>query len=438
VPDEPKQIQYPTPWQRKAIWSALTALSVVAIGGVACFLIYLLAKVLGYFQPILIPFAVAGVLAYLLEPVVARMCRWGIPRTRAVALVFLAVLVAVTGIFFWVVPEVSSQSINFARNVPDITRRVKTKAVKFVEYVREKYHIKLLPDTKPGTDGAVTSGTTAAAPGPALDAGDPASSEELAPGEELLPGTAPKQEMTLDEFLSGSWIAQALPTMMKKTWDFIQSSVGGFLGVFGFLLSMIIVPLYLFYFLANGDHIAKEWGGYLPIRESAFKDEVVSALNEINGYIISFFRGQLIVAMINGLLTGIGLFIMGLNFALLIGLMIMVLNLVPYIGIILCWFPAVVIALVQYPGEWFQPLVVTLIFIGVQQIDGWFISPKIVGDSVGLHPMTVIMSVFVWSLLMGGLLGAILAIPLTATLKVLLKRYVWQPRMEPQTAAESP
>jgi predicted PurR-regulated permease PerM len=65
----------------------------------------------------------------------------------------------------------------------------------------------------------------------------------------------------------------------------------------------------------------------------------------------------------------------------------------------------------------------------VQQIDGLFITPKIVGDSVGLHPMTVMASVFVWSLLLGGLLGAILAVPMTATVKVLLRRYIWERRL---------
>jgi predicted PurR-regulated permease PerM len=282
----------------------------------------------------------------------------------------------------------------------------------------------------PGTPA--TSGTAGAA-----EKSTAQDKTAAAADDKKMPDAAAKRELTFDEFLSGSWVAQALPAMLKKTWDFVQSSVGGFLGVFGFLLSMIIVPLYLFYFLANGDLIARDWGGYLPIRQSAFKDEVVSALNEINGYIISFFRGQLIVAIINGALTGAGLLVMGLNFALLIGLLIMVLNLVPYIGILLCWFPAVAIALVQY-GDWFHPLIVTLIFISVQQIDGLFISPKVVGDSVGLHPMTVIMSVFVWSLLMGGLLGAILAIPLTATLKVLLNRYVWQPRMAARAGAGAP
>jgi predicted PurR-regulated permease PerM len=98
-----------------------------------------------------------------------------------------------------------------------------------------------------------------------------------------------------------------------------------------------------------------------------------------------------------------------------------------------CWIPAVIIASVQggswlIPADaawWVFPVVVTSIFAVVQQVDGLFITPKIVGERVGLHPVTVIFSVFLWSLLLGGLLGAILAVPLSATAKVILKRYVW-------------
>jgi predicted PurR-regulated permease PerM len=76
-------------------------------------------------------------------------------------------------------------------------------------------------------------------------------------------------------------------------------------------------------------------------------------------------------------------------------------------------------------GDWWHPFWVTMIFIAANQFEGFFISPKIVGESVGLHPFTVIISVLVWSVVLGGLLGALLAVPLTATLKVLLKRYFW-------------
>jgi predicted PurR-regulated permease PerM len=226
-----------------------------------------------------------------------------------------------------------------------------------------------------------------------------------------------------------------LPGLLKSTGRVITSSVGGFLGIFGFIVSLVIVPVYLYYFLIESRNISRSWGNYLPIRASLFKDEVVAALEEINGYLIAFFRGQLVVSLINGTATGICLMVVGLDFGLLIGLMLCVLGLIPYLGITMCWIPAVIIASVQDGGTWIPtnhwwifPLVVSLIFLGVQQVDGLFITPRIVGESVGLHPMTVIFSVFVWSLLMGGLLGAILAVPMTATLKVLLKRYIWERR----------
>ena len=101
---------------------------------------------------------------------------------------------------------------------------------------------------------------------------------------------------------------------------------------------------------------------------------------------------------------------------------------IPYLGIVICWIPAVLIAAAQW-GDWWHPFWVTIIFIVVQNLEGMFYAPRIVGNSVGLHPMTVIVSIFIWGLLIGGLLGPLLAIPLTATIKVLLARYVWGRRL---------
>jgi predicted PurR-regulated permease PerM len=219
-----------------------------------------------------------------------------------------------------------------------------------------------------------------------------------------------------------------------------RESLGGVFGVVGFLISLIIVPIYLFYFLIEAPSIASNWSDYLTLRASAFKDEVVSVLNEINGYLIAFFRGQLVVSLINGAIIGIGLAVVRLEFGLLIGVALCFLGIIPYLGITTCWVLSVILASVQggswVPDHpfWLFPLVVSGIFIVVQNLDGLFVTPRIVGESVGLHPLTVIVSVFVWSLLMGGLLGAILAVPMTATLKVLLRRYVWERRFRPPGA----
>ena len=228
-------------------------------------------------------------------------------------------------------------------------------------------------------------------------------------------------------------LQRQLPYLSEKIWALVKQSIGGFLGVTGFLLSLVMVPIYLFFLLKESPAIERRWREYLPLRNSPLKDEVAAVLLQINSYIIAYFRGQLLVCLIDGLLIGAILFLFGLNFAPLIGALVVVLTMIPYIGIILCWIPAVLIAAAQW-GDWAHPLLITGVFVGVQYFESIFIAPKIVGDSVGLHPMTVIVSIFIWGLLIGGLLGPILAVPLTATAKVLLARYVWGPRLRERVA----
>ena len=435
--------EFPTPWQKKTIWTALTALSMVGIGTISVGLIWIISNVIGFLQPILIPFAVAGVMAYLLDPVVSRIVRWGTSRQRAVISVFAIVTLAFGGIMVWIIPAIWTQTANLVQKVPTYRERVTHGVEQFnlwAHSLEVKYGVRVLPQIPEKIDNplaepkstedpsSTTPNATTPPPEPLTPANDPAAK----PATTDAPAT-----FYLQEFLKGDQLRKTLPGVLRKTWTFVTNSVGGFLGVFGFLVSMVIVPIYLYYFLIESKNIAESWGDYLPLRASTFKDEVVSAISEINGYLIAFFRGQLLVSLINGTVTGIGLVFVGLDFGLLIGLVLCFLGVIPYLGIVLCWIPAVVIASVQ-GGSWlisadaswyWFPLVVTLIFAVVQQIDGLFITPKIVGESVGLHPMTVMASVFVWSLLMGGLLGAILAVPMTATIKVLLKRYVWQRKL---------
>jgi predicted PurR-regulated permease PerM len=429
------------------MWSALSALSVVAIGAIAVGALWVISRVLGFLQPFLVPFALAGVLAYLLDPVVSRIVTWGTSRQRAVMTVFAVMTIALAGILVWIIPAIWTQTANLVRKVPAYRTRVVQMVGDFNDWahsIEQKYGVRVLPqipekienplaepETAPGTPGA--SDTTPQSP-VAETPPKPVvpESQATAPASEARPPAT----LDLQAFLAGDWLRTTLPVVLRNVWSFFTNSVGGFLGAFGFLLSMVIVPIYLYYFLIESKNIAESWGDYLPLRASEFKDEVVAAISEINGYLIAFFRGQLLVSLINGTVTGIGLVIVGLDFGILIGLLLCVLGVIPYLGIIMCWVPAVIIASVQggsylIPAQpwWLLPLVVTAIFMVWQQIDGLFITPKIVGESVGLHPMTVIVSVFMWSLLMGGLLGAILAVPMTATIKVLLKRYVWQRKL---------
>jgi len=462
--------EFPTPWQKKSIWTALTALSVVAIGAIAVGLIWLFSSVVAYLQPILTPFAIAGVLGYLLEPVVAKIVSWGTSRKRAVLAVFAVVVIALTGVLIWLIPAIWNQTANLARRVPKYRERGIQMVDQFNGWVRgweDKTGIHFLPPVpkklespeQPAPDNSTPSPAPSAAATPAPSAppanrtATPASATPAPPPEAPTPAspdanfTAATSDSTppsldFSTIFQGDWFRTAGPVLLRNSWAFFMKSIGGFLGIFGPLLSLIIVPIYLYYFLIESKNIAESWGDYLPLRASAFKDEVIAALEEINGYLIAFFRGQLLVSMINGTITGILLVSFGLDFGILIGLMLCFLGIIPYLGIALCWVPAVLIAATQDGGTWIPtnhwylfPLVVTAIFILVNQIDGLFVTPKIVGESVGLHPVTVIVSVLMWSRLLGGLLGAILAVPLTATLKVLLRRYIWERRKRDEGAS---
>ena len=417
---------FPTAFQRSALWTAITAVSISIVGALAIGLIYLGTLVMGYLQPILVPFAVAGVLAYLLEPGVSWLEKRGVKRQPSVLAVFLVFTLALIGLGWWILPKIGEQTANLAKKVPAYSLKARSAVMDFASKLEKDYGITVpnlpqsatIPTEEPSTALSVTT--------------IPAKTEK--------PEELNALDFYLKTLLSGDWVTTTLPNILKNIGKFIGSSVGGFLGVFGFLLSFIIVPLYLYYFLIESAKIKEQWSDYLPLRASAFKDEVVSCLTEINSYLIAFFRGQLFVSLINGLATGAGLMIIGLDFGLLIGLALCIAGIIPYLGIALCWIPAVIIGAVQggsllIPDNpwWALPLTVTIIFAVVQQIDGLFITPRIVGEAVGLHPLTVIASVLVWALLLGGLLGAILAVPLTASVKVLFQRYLWRARIAPQT-----
>ena len=426
----------PTPFHLNALWTAVATLSVTLTMAIVVGFIYLGTQIIAFLQPILIPFALAGVLAYLLEPVVARLVKWGLSRQRAVLLVFSLVSAVFVGVMLLIVPTFISQGAEFAKEVPGYAEkakaRVSTLATEWHTRIKKDYGIELLDFLNPPKKDESVAGPPVAAK-PATPA------KEGAPPEDL------SEEFAPNDLLSGAWLQSALTNLVPSTWNLIRRSLGGFLGVFGFLLSLVIVPLYLYYLLTESAAIAQRWSDYVPLRASKFKDEVVGTLTEINGYLMAFFRGQLVVSLINGLATGLGLVIVGLKFGWLIGLSLCLLGMIPYLGIFVCWIPAVIISSVQggsgtwVTGDpwWVFPVVVTGIFAVVQQIDGLFITPKVVGESVGLHPMTVIMSVFIWSLILGGLLGAILAVPLTAAVKVLFQRYVWHARFALPTSGES-
>lgn len=392
-------MKHPTPFQHKFFWAAVTALSFLAIAAVVTLVGSIIVKGISFLQPVLIPVAVAAILAFLLEPVVKFSMRLRLSRLASIVIVYVAFACFFLGLIIYIAPPVYRQSIALAQNFPSYMTKTEALATSTLNQLQK------------------------------LTEFDPfdAKQEPHSAGDQM---TVIVRDAIKE---AGAWIQQKFPDLAVEAGRFVQRSLGGFLGVFGFLLSMILVPIFLFFFLRDSASIADNWSRYLPMRASPLKSEIVSLVGEINSYLISFFRGQLIVSLIDGVMIAVALLFLGLDFAILIGIMVGVLGLIPYLGMMICYIPAVIIAAAQF-GDLMHPLLVTLIFILANNIDGIFIAPKIVGESVGLHPLTVIFSVLAWSLILGGLLGAILAVPLTATLKVLLKRYFWD---RPASASEA-
>ena len=412
----------PTEKQARVIWLAVTGFAIATIVALIVALVWGLGKVLNVLSPVVWPIAVAAVLAYLLDPVVDFFQRRRVPRTRAIVLVFVIGLFLVLAVFSSVVPRLVVETKQLVSNVPTFIGKIETRVHRWIEEppaplrsVMERFGIQLLqsssPTNTPSTNEIVD--TTVSTNNPGVDAtlSAPAAS---GPFDKLDAQTVQKASewVTAAVKAVGGWLAQQLSRLA---------------GLFGIIAGLALIPIYLFYLLLEKRAITDNWTVYLPVTDSKFKEELVFVLRSINDYLIAFFRGQVLVAICDGVLYGIGFAIIGLPYAFVIGAVAMVLTIIPFLGAIVTCAGALLIALVTY-GDWQHPLLVIAVFALVQGIEGYVLQPKIIGDRVGLHPMVIIVAIMTGTTLLGGVLGGLLAIPLAAVLRVLMARYVWKRR----------
>jgi predicted PurR-regulated permease PerM len=401
----------PTEQQARLIWLAISGLAAAVLVGLAVAAVWGLGRVLQILAPVLWPLAVAGVVACLLDPVVDWFQRKGLSRAKSVAAVFAMGVVIVLALFGSIVPQLISETRTLAVRVPEYSTELQKKAEAWVNHppsIVRKW-LKSAPVAPVNHSGSVSSNTNAAVPGASVGAA------ESKTGADLL-GSSPISSENLGT--AAEWAATAL----REAGLWLFGRVATWAGI---IASLALVPVYAFYFLLEKRGISSRWTEYLPVSDSRFKDELVFVLNAINGYLIAFFRGQVLVAICDGVLYSLGFLVIGVPYALLIGALAIGLTMIPFIGAFVTCGLALVIALVQY-GDWQHPLMVLGVFGTVQALEGLVISPRIMGDRVGLHPLTIMIAVMTGTTLLGGLLGGILAIPLTAALRVLMFRYVWK------------
>ncbi len=323
-------------------------------------LIYLLA-------PILLPFAIAAALAYLGDPLVDRLevikiKHWQFGRTFAVSLVFVTFLILFSTILIIIIPGIESQITLFVHKLPTYIRWI---------------------------------------------------------NKELLPLVNDRFQLSIAPFDS-----QHLISIIKSHW---QQAGGIFSTVIGsvsksgsvimqLIMDMVLIPVISFYLLRDWDILVAKIHDLFPRRISPLISKLASESDQVLG---AFIRGQFYVMIALGIIYSFGLWLVGLELALLIGMLAGLVSFVPYLGSIVGIVAACLAAILQFQDVMYL-LPVALVFIIGQSIEGMLLTPWLVGDRIGLHPVAVIFAVLAGGQLFG-FLGVLLALPTASVIMVILR-----------------
>ncbi|MFA6290028.1 MAG: AI-2E family transporter [Opitutaceae bacterium] len=354
-----------TAGQRRIVGFALTFLALVGCVALAVYCVNKLGELLGQFTGVLWPLAVAGIMALIMRPVVELLeSKLKLRRMSAVIVLYGAFVLLIAGALFLITPPLVGQVLDFIAFIPTFWKQG-------IHYVELHY-----PDWITVARTQMQNETV----------------------KKIVGGMIKQSQQLVD---------LAIPTLM--------SAGLGILSVFGFITHLAVVPIYLFFFLLSSREPAKNLGKHLPFLKPDLREDVEFLVGEFIAIVVSFFRGQLLIGLIMGVLLAAGFTVVGLKFGLFIGLALGILNIVPYLGTILGLSIALPLAFLQPAGG--GPAMVGLVlvvFCVVQMAEGWFLTPKIMGKRTGLHPVTIIVAIFFWGTALNGILGMVLAIPLTA------------------------
>ena len=382
---EPAPLLGPT--QRKIAAAALTLAAALLIVLLLSLLVLGLSRALGFFSSVLWPLAVAGIVACILQPVVGLLeRRMHVGRLAAVAILYGAFVLALAGLVVAVTPVIVAQTAEFADTVPELWTQASG-------YAQKHYP------------------------------------EWIAYGRERM------QNPTVKQFVDG--LAEQAKGLFSGMLPGVKAAVGQVRGAIGFLVGLALVPVYLFFFLRSTGDAFAQVRGLLPFLRDNIRDDVVFLVREFAGIVVAFFRGQLLIGMIMGAIYASGFTIAGLKFGLLIGLGMGLLNIIPYLGTMIGLSIALPLAFFQPDGGLWLVVAVLAIFAAVQALEGWFLTPRIMGRQTGLHPVVIIVAILFWGTALDGLLGMVLAIPLTAFFVTAwrLVKHKYLERPAPETAA---
>jgi predicted PurR-regulated permease PerM len=324
--------------------------------GVAGWLVYLLS-------PILTPFVVSALLAYLGDPLVDRLEARGLKRTLAVTVVFSILFLLLTLLLLLLVPRLEAQISQLIAKLPG-----------YFQWLRDH----LLPRLQT-----------------------------------LLPGDV--------EILDLSVVQQAVGKHWREAGGLVAglwSSVSGSgLALLGWMANLFLIPVLTFYLLRDWDHLVAGIHTLLPRRSAPVVARLARESDEVLG---AFLRGQVAVMFALGVIYTTGLWLVGLDLALLIGMLAGIVSFVPYLGLIVGILIAGLASVLQSQGYGDLPWVV-LVFVVGQMLEGTVLTPRLVGERIGLHPVAVIFAVMAGGQLYG-FFGILLALPVAAVAMVLIRQ----------------
>jgi predicted PurR-regulated permease PerM len=318
-----------------------------------------LAAVLWLLHDILLPFVAGVALAYVLAPLADRVERLGMNRTVASLLIVGVLVVALIALILLLVPLLLQQGAALIAHIPGYFNRIK----------------ELIVDPNlPWLNwlGAAETGKSAS---------------------DLVGQVA-------------TWLL-----------SFSYSLWTGGKALVSFASVLIVMPVVTFYLIRDWHAMIEMVDSWVPLHQ---RDTVRQLGREIDAAIGGFLRGQFGVCLVLGCYYAIGLMLVGLDFALLIGLIAGVITFVPYIGSMTGLMIAVSVAIAQFWPDWKRITLVVIIFLVGQFIEGNVVSPKFVGERVGLHPVWLIFAMFAFGYLFG-FVGLLVAVPLGAAIAVLLR-----------------
>jgi predicted PurR-regulated permease PerM len=309
---------------------------------------------------IMVSFLLAGVLVYLFNPLVDRLESRGNGRTLAILLVYAAAAILMAGVSLYGIPKVMGQLDRLVVAIPAYTEQVQ----ELSRSIEARY-------ARAGLPGEMKS--------------------------------------IIDQRIN--WVEARVLALVNR-------AISATVSLLGHLFSILLAPVLAFYLLRDFSRFKEDFFTVVPHR---WQNDVVILAGEINTILDSYIRGYFLVCLIVGVLTGTAMYLLGVEFAFLLGVFAGLTEFIPYFGPFIGSIPAVLLALLT--SKWLA-LKVAVAFLVIQQLEGCVISPKILGDRVGLHPLAVILALLVAGDLFG-LPGMLLAVPCAAILKILLA-FTWK------------